>query len=314
LERPGGNGAEECLYQKTCNGHAVKAEVSVAKNYAGVPESNTDNNKTDEQVCPAAGSSAPLGSSGAEIDTKPPGLDIESTQKPAAEIDTNRPGLDPNLPDYLRPGTHELELAPTALRSLSRITRGGVQRGPVDDTTDPDAMRVGWDKHDPLYDFKVWQTAVNFDLSKLLEVGNPFIAEAHLSFLEREDTWIGGDGRRWDIPGCVSVLGIATNNWGVPPQQFVSPDFLFRQRYLTDVFIPQTTTMGEPGSIERWRAFDMTGHVRSQMVNRDDPDLWFGYVMRGAVEDDDGTDTSCMSRIPDIPGIRLWVTYVVGSH
>src|SRR5437764_10615943 len=30
-----------------CNGHVVKAEVSVAKNYAGVPESNTDNNKTD---------------------------------------------------------------------------------------------------------------------------------------------------------------------------------------------------------------------------------------------------------------------------
>src|SRR5438067_6662944 len=70
-----------------CSGQVVKAVVSKAVNYNGDPESNTTNNGFNDKVCPAAGPSAPVGAS-------------------AAEIDTNRPGLDPVLPEPLRRGPH----------------------------------------------------------------------------------------------------------------------------------------------------------------------------------------------------------------
>jgi hypothetical protein len=66
-----------------------------------------------------------------------------------------------------------------------------------------------------------------------------------------------------------------------------------------------------PGLRERWHAFDVTSHLRSETVYRDDPDLWFGYVLRGALDEDDGSDTACTSRVSDLV---LWVTYVVGSQ
>jgi hypothetical protein len=208
--------------------------------------------------------------------------------------------------DVSLPKPKELKFEPNALRSLSRQTYGGVHRGPYDDWGDPNYLWVGWDARSPLYDLRVSQTAVNFDLAELLKVRDPRVTHAHLSFIEREEEWADRDGQRVDVPGCVSWLGYATNDWGLPPQQFMSPDFLFRDRHLTNVFIPQTTTSGEPGAIDRWRAFDVTDHVALQVDDRDNPAWWFGYVLHGAVENNDRTDTSCRSRIFDI---RLWVTY-----
>ena len=107
----------------------------------------------------------------------------------------------------------------------------------------------------------------------LLEVNHPEITHAHLSFVEHEHEWIGGEGRRAEVPRCVTWPGSATNDWGRPPQPFIGPDLMFRDRLLAVRFIPQTTTAGQPGAIQRWRAFDVTDHVRQQMQRPDGPIL-----------------------------------------
>ncbi len=203
--------------------------------------------------------------------------------------------------------THELEFAPSALRSMSRNTYGRVHRGPYDDSRHPDQMWVGWDAFSYLYDFRVSQMAVNFDLTRLLQVNRPLVTHAHLSFIEHEQEWADRYGDRTDVLGCVARLDFATNDWRLPPRQFMSSDFLFRGRYLTDGFIPHTQTAGEPGRLQRWRAFDVTSHVLRQLAYRDDPELWFGYVLRGGVDNPEGALGACMSRVSRP---TLWVTYV----
>jgi hypothetical protein len=291
-----------------CAEHVVKAMVRAAKNYAGVPEDKIANNEIPRQgqtgeVCPKPN----LGQSGV-VQNIPDASVLIGPDLGQSGVVKDRPGVSDILevPEYMRPGTHELNFEPSALRSLSRHTSSDGNRSLSADSRDPGDMLVGWDGGSG-----VSQTAVNFDLAKLIGVGHPAIAEAHLSFVERPEAWREASGSRADVTGCVSTLDFATNDWGVPPENFIAQNLLFRSRYLTDAFIPQVSTYYDSdGGVARWRAFDVGGHVRSQMFNRDDPALWFGYVLRGAEGEDGARSDSCTSRISDM---LLWVTYVVGS-
>ena len=66
-----------------------------------------------------------------------------------------------------RPGEHTLEFEPSAARTMSRQAYGRIHRGRYDDGNNPDYLFVGWDGRSTLYDRRVTETAVNFDLSRL---------------------------------------------------------------------------------------------------------------------------------------------------
>jgi hypothetical protein len=114
------------------------------------------------------------------------------------------------------------------------------------------------------------------------------------------------------IPGCVTELGLATNDWTVPPRYFISADVLFRDKHLTFMFLPYVPSDRERTSAQYSRAFDVTAHLQYRWAHPDDSELGIGNVLQGQVEDDRETPRgACLSRVS---GLRLWVTYVAPSN
>jgi hypothetical protein len=219
------------------------------------------------------------------------------------------------IPVHTRPGKHTLELKPSLVRSLAtlwqvQLREGGFRRSTEDrDTSDP---TVGW-QNIPGIQFFVAETAMNFDLKQLLEVQQPVIESAHLSFVEHEDIWGSSAEQRRENPGCVAELGMATNDWAGPLSSFASqPNNLFRYKRLTSKLVPHTRTAEETAGGFRQRAFVVTDHVKNQLQQPNDVALWFGYVLYGPLDDlNRSPDGGCTSRITDL---TLHITYVVPAN
>lgn len=276
-----------------CDGHVVKAEVSAAKNYEGVPESTTSNNKTGEvQVCPPAGSSSSAGASGAGIDTNRPGLDPnkpESIDTSTVDVVTKPAGSDSApemLPEPLRPGLHTYAYDPSAELTLFRYPSECGDR-----MRDLNALgAVGWDQYD-YSDQSCWsvrQTAVNFDLSQVgqTQYKNPtWVAmlrynEGHMNW--RRDNTILSHGN------CVEVLALATQEW--------------RGRQFNDLF-PNDQVLGHTPGVQEWY---VTDYVR-RMLEEELPG--YGFVLRGGNESPEGHGwSSCLSTLDKI---QLVVSYAV---
>jgi len=137
--------------------------------------------------------------------------------------------------------------------------------------------------------------AVRFDLGQLDEVPRKAVSKALLTFDERSEYWTNALGTdRRDVAGCVAVLGFATTDWLGRTQG------LFPNDYYTDVI---------PGASREW---DVTGRLRDQVRFPQDQSLRFGYVLRGALEELEGEDsTSCLSLISNV---RLTITYDVSNN
>ena len=267
---PGQSTTFSYTLDRDCNGHVVRAEVAAAKNYAGVPEANLGNNKIDAQVCPARAQGVP---------------------KPEAPVVDTRP-------EHLRPGSHRaggqfppLTFKPSAVKSVTRY--GGAYGDHVGRALD---RYVGWYQSEGgVFDTaatKVHQTAVNFDLSQLDEVPNPFGLKALLTFDERAVTWRHGDGSPKLVNSCVSVLGIATVDWAAQPS--------------VNALIPNSAQWDAPGGKKEW---NVTDHVYDQINDRGNRALRYGYVLRGALEDVRGDDDdSCESVISNL---QLTIEYAV---
>jgi hypothetical protein len=302
-----------------CGGQKVTlhASLTAGEDWEGDPEpkENMVNNVIprpgqDGVVCPGPavpqGNLAPPQPQGNAVPSNPNG----GVLKPARSTPSKKAALEEAIlgPEHTRPGKHELELAPSARDSLTRRFYTDTSAREVE-FTGPDALFVGWAWMHSSPAFLVSQTALNFDLSKLLEVSNPSIEEAHLSFIESPTTGTPEFWDRRELPGCVVEVGIATNNWTLPPMQHIGGDFLFRDTTLTFKTLPHELSDWEIRQRLRWRAFDVTGHVKNQVQNPGNRELWFGYVLHGAIEDERiRPDGGCQSQLLEP---RLWVTYVV---
>jgi hypothetical protein len=279
-----------------CNGHEVKAAVSPAQNYAGVPGLG---HTTQRAVCPTSGIDRNSALTNPAPDLAPP-IDRNSALTEPA------PDLAPYaLPEHLRPGTHAtngryppLIFTPAAVNSLTRDHRGGCPWVFQLDTAG--LVVVGWMQRSgtcPTY--RVAQTAVSFDLSRLFEADRPFITKALLTFDETPTVWKHGDGAAWPVGtdgrnGCVSVVGTATVDWTSP--SFQPGESLF----------PNQFAWNDAAGSREW---DVASHVRSQLAYRNDPELGNGYVLQGGLSDVQGhDDDSCLS---EISNLQLTISYVV---
>jgi hypothetical protein len=373
---PGWTGEVTYTLAADCKpGDTITASLSIAVNYAGVKESNPNNNViTAKEICPAASPAAPkpqadpkpqAPAAKPQTDPKPqadpkpqpdPKLQAAPAPKPLPDlksrsvlrpedlpvpappltvpdnaIDLGTPALNPAgapsqrsagvqalegvIPVHTRPGRHTLEFQPSLVRSLST---GGLLNLREDtfsvSTSDLDAsnLLVGWYQF-PGIEFSVAETALNFNLNKLLEVQQPVVESAQLNFVEHELNWSGSTEWRRENPGCVAELGMATNDWAGPLSSFVSqPNNLFRYKRLTSKLVPHTRTAEENSGGFRQRAFVVTDHVKHQLLNPNDVALWFGYVLYGQLDDPKhAPEGACTSRITDL---TLSITYVVPAN
>jgi hypothetical protein len=193
------------------------------------------------------------------------------------------------LPEHMQPGEHTLVFEPTAVSWKLRETReSGVLSGPL-----PEGPAVGWSQFESALNgplggdvVQVAQTAVAFDLAKFDEVPRKDDVRATLTFEEVAARWTDGEGGLRYVPGCVSVLGIATVDWAS-----TRVEGLFPNATVADL---------TPNSSHTW---DVTAFFQDNLAR-------FGYVLRGSLEDglEADDDSSCMSTLSNI---RLRVTYVV---
>jgi hypothetical protein len=321
-----------------CNGQVVKAEVSSAKNYEGVPESNVGNNQIQSQACPAQ---APVQSLTA---LTPP----QAAPKPPAEIKTLprdtvlvKP-IDPNIPvsnmlrsntagDVLRPaprvnedllkpesqrlGTHTVALE--VGQSLPKLAgkfypnwQLGCTSGGVDLTLPTEGFLVGFEQLELLDKqcaASVIQANVLFDTGLLDQVPSKTIDRAVLTYDEaRASTCYGGTALCWRSgggtpepkPNGCVVLGVPTVNW---PSDGSSG------------LIPLTT----PTEVKRLatREWDVTEPFNWQYTPGAAPlgaTPGFGFLLAGGFSRLDQLEamdnTTCMSLLTNV---HLNVTYTV---
>jgi hypothetical protein len=196
------------------------------------------------------------------------------------------------MPEPLRPGEHTLVLAPSAIKTVSVVTDGGLGTGFVPDFSA--LPYVGWYQKETgvifdAYMVEVAQTAINFDLADLDAVPNKTIKDAVLTYYESPASWTNGDGDQEEKTGCVEMIGRATAVW---------------DRQDLDGLIPNELILGpRQGGGTEWAVKDyVAGWARNTRPR-------LGFVLRGGNEDPHGDDNaSCMSHINDI---KLTIRYEV---
>lgn len=255
-----------------------------------LPDKDKDrgNNTVVQQVCGPKAPPPPAGQPPAE---KPPGGTL-----PTDVVIEGRPNFPIELifvPEHLRPGVHTLVFDPSYTNTfLQRTWNGGCEPTPLIGGQ----RLVGWEQDELTfcYSVRVAQTAVNFDLGMLDEVPRKLVTKALLAFDEAPVRWTDGEGNARQVPGCVAVLGTATADVASVHNQF------YPNEYFNDA---------PSGGAREW---DVSGHVQRQVAFATDPELRYGYVLRGALEQLDGDDdTSCLS---EVSNLRLSITYLVPDN
>lgn len=255
-----------------CNGHVVRAEISAAKNYAGVPESNLANNVVQGQACAAPGAPKPEPKPGGLFDPRLPSGPI--TELPAG-LETRRSvpisAVAELSPRVVRDGAREFDVG-------SCSTRFFPGNPPL----------VGWWQVEDKCAF-AFQTAATFDLSDLSRVPNTTVDRAVLSFQEQPYKWTDDDGNSKYVNSCVVTLGRATVDWAIRPD--------------TNALFPNEVVENKiPFGSHEWDVTTVVG----QWVSGELPA--YGFVLRGHFEDLEATNSaSCLSIILDM---KLDVTYI----
>jgi hypothetical protein len=218
--------------------------------------------------------------------------------------------LESVLPEHTRPGFHgvggdwpPLPLDQTAAVSGYQALEFGdcPNAGRFEGDSDRKELLVGWYQSEATCifpagpfpipvdygDVEVYQTAVNFDLTKLDQVPNKTIKSAVLSFSEERSLWTSGSGEPEHKAGCVEVLGRATTRWDANHIGLFHNEQILRK-------LPEAREFVVTGLVEQWLSNAVPRH---------------GFVLRGGNENPRGEDdTSCVSRIHNL---RLTVEYIV---
>ncbi len=302
-----------------CDGHEIKASLKAAKTFNGNTETNlANNNVASVKLCASKSQPKPSAQSSSTATSNPspprpeiakPSLspsstssgilispvgDVAQANPPPRESDTKINTELVLVPAHMRPGTHTLELKASATKSLSRMTREGPCPAYGIQAAEGELL-VGWHQvESECFPFEgslvqVAQTAVKFDLAKLVEIPGLQLRRAVLFHNESKVIWTDGEGKERTVAGCVAALGIATSAW---------EDGVHGELFPNDSFLNVT-----PGSAREW---DVTGPFERQLINAAPR---FGFVLRGSLEQLEGDDdTSCLSAVSNI---RMLVTYEV---
>jgi hypothetical protein len=278
-----------------CNGHSVKISVDLK-----IDASLSNNSVGPNKLCPekpkAPQGQAPAGPAAGEtvdearrrgLDRNIAGLGQENT------VDYGDAAI---IPEHMRPGTHTVTFDPSVARSVRRRDHSGIDCTVVLGLA-ANSWAVGWSQHEQIFctEVVVGQTAVKFDLGMLDQVPRKLVTKAQLTFDETPFRWTDSEGNDRFVAGCVAVLGIATVDWAG-----LNLDALIPNEDFENVV---------PSAKREW---NVTDHVRRQVQYAEDQSLRYGYVLRGALEQLDGDDsTSCLS---EISKVQLQVTYLVPDN
>jgi hypothetical protein len=203
-----------------CAGHQVRAAVTLASDPAPA------NNEVLAVACgPIPDPNAPAGVNAADprLSANQPGV-VDCTAHPLlcasnghpAGVAVNQPGFDPCASNPTGcPGVHSLDLPAGAMYSAveERDSCGNTPLGSA-------VNQVGWIQNGDCR-VEVGQLAVDFDLGALDQIPTKLVSEASLTFDEQERVsadgtasyWRDTDGSHRNVDGCVSVVGVATEDW-----------------------------------------------------------------------------------------------------